>query len=296
MNATRIAQTPAASPTCARTSGHGRCVRYWTSPTTIWTSRIARTASAKPNRRGASRPPRRKVAEDEDETRREHGHRARVDEDERLQAPEPVDVLRAAARVRPGRSRERARDEQGQAGSADHERDPAELGGDRRLGAAVRGRVGLEREHDRSREDDRGQQQVGGDDRPAKIGLDREVAERSLRERAHEQREREPSRPARKRRRPHGSESGEQHDDDRDSAERAVPELDVRVVVPCRERVALLAARPVAAAEPGVGQPDRSARDHDQPENADGGQRGPEELRRRELEASAPRGGRLDVH
>jgi len=136
MNATRIAQTAAASPTWARTSGHGRCVRYWISPIAIWTSRAASTAREKPKRRGAGST-RGEVAEKEDEPDSEHGHGPRVDVDERLQPPEPVDVLGAAAGMRPGRGRERPGDEQRQPGRAHQQPQPAQLGRSDRIGAAV---------------------------------------------------------------------------------------------------------------------------------------------------------------
>src|SRR5207249_5685965 len=58
----------------------------------------------------------------------------------------------------------------------------------------------------------------------------------------------------------------EQDDGDGDAAQDAVSELDERVVVLRRERVTALTAGPVAAAETGVGQPDRGARQHNQPE------------------------------
>ena len=94
------------------------------------------------------------VAEHEDERDPEDADRERVDEHERLEPPEPVDVLGAAARVRPGRGRERAAEEQHEAGPRGEDPQAAELKRHDRLGPAGARAVGLEREHDGSGQDD----------------------------------------------------------------------------------------------------------------------------------------------
>ena len=128
--------------------------------------------------------------------------------------------------------------------------------------------------------------------------VDGEGAERRLRERAEERREREPSHPARQPRREACTEPGDERGENRQSADDPVPELDERVVALARQRIARGAAGPVLAAEAGVRQADRRARDDDQPEPERRGEREPPEGVRRELEPPGAReqGRRLDLH
>ena len=141
-------------------------------------------------------------------------------------------------------------------------------------------RAHLERKHRRTGEQRDRQQQVQHHDRPAQIARDREQADRRLRERAEEDPERKPRCPARQSRRAANREPGEQRERDRDAADETVAELDERVSVLRRQRMPLFAARPVAAAEPGVGQPHRRAGADDQPERAELGDHERKELRR----------------
>jgi hypothetical protein len=90
---------------------------------------------------------------------------------------------------------------------------------------------------------------VRGHDRPAEVGVHGEVAERGLRDRPGQDREREPAAASREARCQERPDSGQQHEHDHDSAEGAVSELDERVVVLGRQRVAGLAPGPVTAAE-----------------------------------------------
>src|SRR5207237_6292793 len=107
---------------------------------------------------------------------------------------------------------------------------------------------------------------------------------RRLGERPEEDREREPDDPARKPAGPPCGEPREERQRDHDAADQTVAELDERVVVLLRKRVALLAAGPVAAAEAGVRQPDGGAGADDQPERAELGDRDHEKPRGAQLE------------
>ena len=126
--ATSNAQTAAARPTCTSTSDQGRCVRYCTSPSAICASstREARPAPSA-NSRGQRSPLRGEVAEHEDERDREDRDGRGMDVDQRLQPPEPVDVLRAAAGVRPAGRRERPGQEQHAGRRGQRERAAPEL-------------------------------------------------------------------------------------------------------------------------------------------------------------------------
>ena len=99
-----------------------------------------------------------------------------------------------------------------------------------------------------TREQHHRKQQVGRHDRPAQVGLDREIAERRLRQSSGENRDRELLCPSSERR-PERRHRDEQRDQDRHAADDPVSELDVGVVVLRRQRMAGFAARPVAAAE-----------------------------------------------
>src|SRR2546430_3653484 len=91
---------------------------------------------------------------------------------------------------------------------------------------------------------------MGRHDWPAQVGLDGKIAERRLRESPGENRDRELLRPPSERR-PESRHRNEERDQDRHAADDPVSELDVRVVVLRRQRMAGFAARPVAAAETG---------------------------------------------
>src|SRR6266498_4537670 len=106
-------------------------------------------------------------------------------------------------------------------------------------------------------------------DRPAQVARHCEQPDRRLDERAEKNHERELNDPARKRgRTPCGKPHDERHCDG-GAAEQAVAELDVCVSVLRWQWMPLLAARPVAAAETGVGEPHGGAGTYDQPESAD---------------------------
>ena len=140
--------------------------------------------------------PRGEVAEHEDEADAEDRNRAGVNEDHRLEPPKPRHVLRAAARVRPGRGGQRPCHQQRQRSTSDEQAEPPQLQRHDRFRAPACGRERLQREHDRARKHDRREQQVRSNHRPAQVGLDREVAERRLRERPGEHGPGEPPRAA----------------------------------------------------------------------------------------------------
>src|SRR5262249_1928442 len=131
---------------------------------------------------------------------------------------------------------------------------------------------------------------------PTKVALHGEVSERRLRERAEEDREREPNDPARQPSCPPCAEPREERESDRHAADDAVRELDERVHVLRRERMTRFASWPVAAAEPRVGQTDGGTGADDQPQREELCNGDTEELRRREREPADPRkrgGGRV---
>ena len=150
--------------------------------------------------------------------------------------------------MRARRGRERAADDERQPRDRDARTVEPELPRHQRLGAPAHELEGEEDEHDRPCEQHHRQQQMGRHDRPAQVSLDREVAERRLRQGSSEERDRELL-PSTLERRPEGRQRDEQRDQDRHAAYHPVPELDVGVVVLRRQRVAGLAAGPVAAAE-----------------------------------------------
>ena len=155
-----------------------------------------RRPAPSPNSRGQRCALRGEVAEHEDERDREDRDRRGMDVDQRLQPPEPVDVLRAAAGVRPAGRRERPGQEQHAGRRGQRERAAPQLERRDRLRAAGAQRQRLEREHDRAGQQGHREQQVRGHDRPVQVAVHGEVAERRLGERADEDRERQPPRAA----------------------------------------------------------------------------------------------------
>ena len=110
-------------------------------------------------------------------------------------------------------------------------------------------------------------------------------------------RKRKPRYPARQSRRAANREPGEQRERDRHAADETVAELDECVRVLRRQRMPLFAARPVPAAEPGVGEPHRRAGADDQPERAELGDHERKDLRRSEDDRPEPSERRgLGVH
>ena len=109
-SATAQAQTAPASATWTRTSHHGRCVRYWSSPTPICTRNRNSSAAAPSAYSGhcCAVPP--DEDEEGDEERAEDRRRAHVHVERSVQAPEPLDVR--AARVRAGGRRDGAGDDE----------------------------------------------------------------------------------------------------------------------------------------------------------------------------------------
>jgi hypothetical protein len=163
--------------------------------------------------------------------------------------------------------------------------------------AAVLERAGLQRQGDGSGDQQHRQEQVGGDDRPAQVGRDGEEPDRRLGQRSQEDREGETDGVSREPRRATGGQPSDQRQRDRDPADEAVPELDERVRVLRRQRMAGLAPGPVAAAQAGIGEPDGRAGGDDQPERGELDEHESEERRRRELERAQPRDRRrVGVH
>ena len=80
------------------------------------------------------------------------------------------------------------------------------------------------------------EQEMGRHDRPAQVARDGEVADRRLRERAEEDEQRNPPRPARKPGRPPRRQPRDERERDHDAADEPVSELDEGVDVPCGQR------------------------------------------------------------
>ena len=133
-------------------------------------------------------------------------------------------------------------------------------------------------------------------DRPAEVGLDREIPERRLRQRPGEERDRELLCPA-PQRGPQRCQGDQQRDQDRHPADDPVSELDVSVVVLRRQGMARFAPGPVPAAQARAGQSHRRACRHDHPEREELERREPEKPGRRQRKRARPAGGgRLDLH
>ena len=174
--------------------------------------------------------PRREVPEQEQERAAEDRDDSGMRVEDRLEARQPVHLRRSSTRMRPGCGCERAADEERQTRDGDAETEPPQL--EREVDPHAPGRHldGGEDQHDGPGEKQHRQQQVGGHNRPAQVGLDREVAEGRLCERSQEEHERElPG--AAPERRPPRQRRDKKGDQDRDPADDAVPELDVGVVV-----------------------------------------------------------------
>ena len=136
-NATTSAQTAAAKPTCASTSGQGRCVRYWISPIAICTSSAPSTTRREGEQARRALAPRGQVAEHEHEADREDRHRRRVDVDQAAAGARAGGPGWRRRRSAGRRGRQRSADEQGECGARDHERGSPQLQRDERLRGAV---------------------------------------------------------------------------------------------------------------------------------------------------------------
>ena len=168
--ATSRAQTAAARPTWTSTSGHGRCVRYWISPSAICASSSAKHAEAELEQPRPALALRGEVAEHEDERDREDAR------------PRPRGRRSAAAAARAGRRARRRRPSAGPPAVASVPVTSSTQAAPRRTPAGVAARAArparrgpaqrqrLEREHDRAREERHREQQVRGHDRPAQVG------------------------------------------------------------------------------------------------------------------------------
>ena len=193
------AQIAAASVTCTSTRPHGSALRYWISPTSICASRTPRStiASAHDARSRSPRPD--ELPADEQEPDPEHRRRADVDVD-RVADPEPeaLDVL-VGSRVRAGRRRDRAGDDHHRArGDARRRRASAEPAGRRR--GAPRPLAWLHASNATitdERDDHEREQEVGHHGERMEVEDDRDAAERDLRDRPEEGRERGPAHPSR---------------------------------------------------------------------------------------------------
>ena len=154
------------------------------SPSAICTrTRPASPAAPSEVARRDRRPASEQVADQEHQAAAEHGDRGAVEQQRRVQTPEPVDVL--AARVRPGGGRERPADEQREAGGADPEPGEPRLAA-RAAAVAPTERERLEPDDDRRAEHDEREQEVRDDERRVQVRVDGDRAERRLRERADE--------------------------------------------------------------------------------------------------------------
>ena len=213
---------------------------------------------------------RRQVAKAEAEGQEEDPDDRRVGIDERCQPSKPVDLVRSpAAGVRPRGGRKRSAHDQYEGRADEREPEPLQLRWNERLDAAHGSRADFEDENGRAPEQRDRQEQMDHDDRPAKVGRDREQADRRLRQSPKEDRKREPPKESRQPRHPSHGEPHEQRHRDRHTADEPVAELDERVRVLGRQWMSRFAAGPMPAAETGVGEPHGGPGADDQPQRAE---------------------------
>ena len=223
------------------------------------------------------------VADREQEREQEEADDGAVEVHRPVELPEAADV-RAAARMRPGRGRERPADDEHEAGRGEDEGEEPQLARNERHRAAIAEAHCLDSEDDGPGKQRDREQEMRHHDRPAEVARDGEVAERSLGKRADEDEQGNPARPAREAGRPPRSEPRDERERDDDRTDEPVPELDEGVDIAFGERLAALAAGPMAAAEPRIGQANGRAAADDQPEAECVRDRELEEARRGELE------------
>src|SRR6266540_2778779 len=136
--------------------------------------------------------PRAEVAEAEQERAEEDRDDGAVHVDDRLEPPEPIDVLSlptAGMRARGGR--ERTADDEREAGNHESDTEPAKLERDQRLRASDDRGPHFEGENRRAAEKRDRKQQMQHHDRPAQVARHREQSDGSLEEGAEKHNERE---------------------------------------------------------------------------------------------------------
>ncbi len=227
--------------------------------------------------RADRRAPRKQVPDQEHQAAAEHRDRGAVEQQRRMQRPEPVHVL--PARVRAGGGRDRPRRNQRE--TCRHDPEPGEPWLTvERPSVPVDQRYRLEADDYRRAQHGDREQQVGDDERRVQVRVDGDRAERRLGQRAREGSGREPAGPARQAACGPGAGRERQREDDRHTADQPVPELDVGVIVLLGKRLPGRTAGPVLAPEPGARQPNDRAGGDDQPERGDRDECEPAERRR----------------